>query len=98
MLYRETACFDCPQEKRSRGRGLFSGKITKELLEYNNSRPKTWFRYNANKSGLKKLEEHFSSDGFKFHEELDQKNKPIIREVGKFGDKDWSISIGDVDE
>ena len=34
----------------------------------------------------------------KFHEELDQKNKPIIKEVGKFGDKDWSISIGDVDE
>jgi len=32
----------------------------------------------------------------KFHEELDQKNKPIIREVGKFGDKDWSISIGDI--
>ena len=32
----------------------------------------------------------------KFHKELDQKNKPIIREVGKFGDKDWSISIGDV--
>ena len=31
----------------------------------------------------------------KFYEELDQKNKPIIREVGKFGDKDWSISIGD---
>ena len=34
----------------------------------------------------------------KFNEELDQKNKPIIKEVGKFGDKDWSISIGDVDE
>ena len=34
----------------------------------------------------------------KFHEELDQKNKLIIKEVGKFGDKDWSISIGDVDE
>ena len=32
----------------------------------------------------------------KFHKELDQKNKPIIREVGKFGDKDWSISIGDI--
>ena len=29
---------------------------------------------------------------------LINQKKPVIKEVGKFGDKDWSISIGDVDE
>ena len=29
---------------------------------------------------------------------FDKPKKPEIREVGKFGDKNWSISIGDIDE
>ena len=33
----------------------------------------------------------------KYHEELNKKiNKPKIKEVGKFGEDGWSISIGDV--
>ena len=33
----------------------------------------------------------------KYHEELDKKvKKPEIREVGKFGEDGWSISIGDI--
>ena len=31
----------------------------------------------------------------KFHANFDEPKKPEIKEVGKFGDKDWSISIGD---
>jgi predicted transport protein len=33
----------------------------------------------------------------KYHKELDKKQKkPEIKEVGKFGEDGWSISIGDV--
>ena len=33
----------------------------------------------------------------KYHEELDKKiKKPVIKEVGKFGEDNWSISIGDM--
>ena len=33
----------------------------------------------------------------KFHEKLDKKvKKPEIKEVGKFGEDGWSISIGDI--
>ena len=34
----------------------------------------------------------------KYHDSFDKPKKPVIKEVGKFGDKDWSISIGDIDE
>ena len=35
----------------------------------------------------------------KYHEELDKKiKKPVIKEVGKFGEDGWSISIGDVED
>ena len=34
-----------------------------------------------------------------YHKELDKKiKKPKIVEKGKFGDDDWSISIGDIDD
>ena len=34
----------------------------------------------------------------KYHESFDQPKKPKIKEVGKFGEENWSISIGDIDE
>ena len=34
----------------------------------------------------------------KYHDSFDKPKKPVIKEVGKFGDKDWSISIGNIDE
>ena len=34
----------------------------------------------------------------KYHASFDEPKKPVIKEVGKFGDKDWSISIGDINE
>ena len=33
----------------------------------------------------------------KYHKQLDKKvKKPEIKEVGKFGEDGWSISIGDI--
>ena len=35
----------------------------------------------------------------KYHEELDKKiKKPQIKEVGKFGEDSWSISIGNLNK
>ena len=34
----------------------------------------------------------------KYHDTFEKKKEPKIREVGKFGDDGWSISIGDIDE
>ena len=34
-----------------------------------------------------------------YHKKLDKKQKkPKIKEIGKFGEDGWSISIGDVDK
>ena len=34
----------------------------------------------------------------KYHDSFEKKEKPKIKEVGKFGEDGWSISIGDVDK
>ena len=34
----------------------------------------------------------------KYHDSFEKKEKPKIREVGKFGEDGWSISIGDIDD
>ena len=34
----------------------------------------------------------------KYHDTFEKKKEPKIREVGKFGDDGWSISIGDIDD
>ena len=34
----------------------------------------------------------------KYHDSFEKKQKPKIREVGKFGEDGWSISIGDIDD
>jgi len=41
---------------------------------------------------------NLNSEIKKYQASLDEYEKPKIKEVGKFGDKDWSISIGDIDE
>jgi len=33
-----------------------------------------------------------------YHDSFEKKEEPKIREVGKFGEDDWSISIGDIDD
>ena len=45
---------------------------------------------------MQKFNLELDNDIKKYHEELDKKiRKPVIKEVGKFGEKGWSISIGD---
>ena len=66
-------------------------RFIKKLVKYYIDKLVYWLR-------MQKFNFELDNDIKKYHEELDQKNKPIIKEVGKFGDKDWSISIGDVDE
>jgi desulfoferrodoxin (superoxide reductase-like protein) len=34
----------------------------------------------------------------KYHDSFEKKKKPVIKEVGKFGEEGWSISIGDVED
>ena len=66
-------------------------QFIKKLIQYYIDLIVSWYRQ-------WKTRVNIDEEVRKFHGELDQKNKPIIKEVGKFGDKDWSISIGDVDE
>ena len=34
----------------------------------------------------------------KYHDSFEKKEEPKIREVGKFGEEGWSISIGNVED
>ena len=34
----------------------------------------------------------------KYHDSFEKKEEPKIKEVGKFGEDGWSISIGDVND
>ena len=62
-------------------------QFIKKLIQYYIDLIVSWYRQ-------WKTRVNIDDEVRKFHSELDQKNKPIIREVGKFGDKDWYISIG----
>ena len=64
----------------------------KKLLKYYIDKLVHWMR-------MQKFNLELDNDIKKYHEELDKKNKkPVIKEVGKFGDDGWSISIGDVED
>ena len=64
----------------------------KKLVKYYVDKFISWVR-------IKRFNLELDNDIKKYHEELDKKiKKPVIKEVGKFGNKDWSISIGDIDE
>ena len=48
---------------------------------------------------MQKFNLELDNDIKKYHEKLDKKNKkPVIKEVGKFGEDGWAISIGDVED
>ena len=48
---------------------------------------------------MKRFNLELDNDIKKYHQELDKKiEKPKIIEKGKFGDKDWSISIGIIED
>ena len=62
----------------------------KKLIKYYIDKFICWLR-------MKRFNLDLDNDIKKFHQELDKKEKkPAIREVGKFGDDNWSISIGDI--
>ena len=62
----------------------------KKLIKYYVDKFINWLR-------IKRFNLELDNDIKKYHEELDKKiKKPKIIETGKFGEKGWSISIGDV--
>ena len=67
-------------------------KFFKKLIKYYVDKFIHWLR-------MQKFNLELDNDIKKYHEALDKKNeKPVIKEVGKFGDDGWSISIGDVED
>ena len=70
---------------------MFLGFI-KKLVKYYIDKFIHWMR-------MQKFNLELDNDIKKYHEELDKKiKKPVIKEIGKFGEDGWSISIGDVDK
>ena len=64
----------------------------KRLVQYYINKFISWVR-------IKRFNLELDNDIKKYHEGLDKKQKkPVIREVGKFGDDNWSISIGDIQD
>ncbi len=64
----------------------------KKLVKYYIDKIINWLR-------MQRFNLELDNDIKKYHEELDKKiKKPVIKEVGKFGEDGWSISIGDVDK
>jgi predicted transport protein len=64
----------------------------KKLIKYYVDKFINWLR-------IQRFNLELDGDIKKYHEELDKKiKKPQIREVGKFGEDGWSISIGDSED
>ena len=64
----------------------------KKLIKYYVDKFLYWLR-------MKRFNLELDNDIKKYHQELDKKiKKPKIKEVGKFGDDNWSISIGDISD
>jgi predicted transport protein len=62
----------------------------KKLVKYYIDKLINWMR-------MQKFNLELDNNIKKYHKELDKKQKkPEIKEVGKFGEDGWSISIGDV--
>ena len=63
----------------------------KKLIKYYVDKFIHWLR-------MQKFNLELDNEIKNYHAELDKKiKKPQIKEVGKFGEKGWSISIGDVE-
>ena len=64
----------------------------KKLLKHYIDKVISWLR-------MQRFNLELDNDIKQYHKELDKKiKKPKIVEKGKFGDDDWSISIGDIDD
>ena len=66
--------------------------FVKKLIKYYIDKIINWLR-------IKRFNLELDNDIKKFHDKLDKKiKKPKIKEVGKFGEDGWSISIGEVED
>ena len=63
----------------------------KKLIKYYIDKFVHWMR-------MQKFNLELDNEIKKFHESYEKKQEPKIREVGKFGENGWSISIGNVDD
>ena len=63
----------------------------KKLIKYYVDKLVSWLR-------VKKLQLELDSEIKKYHDSFEKKEEPKIREVGKFGEDGWSISIGDIND
>ena len=61
----------------------------KKLVKYYVDKLVSWLR-------VKKLQFELDNEIKKYHDSFKKKEEPKIREVGKFGEDGWSISIGDI--
>ena len=63
----------------------------KKLIKYYIDKLIDWMR-------MVKFDLELETQIKKYHDSFEKKEKPKIIEKGKFGDDDWSISIGDVED
>ena len=67
-------------------------KFFKKLVQYYIDKLIHWMR-------MQKFNLELDNDIEKYQEEMDKKiKKPVIKEIGKFGEYGWSISIGDIED
>ena len=63
----------------------------KKLIKYYIDKLVHWLR-------VKKLQLELDNEIKKYHDSFEKKEEPKIIEKGTFGQDDWSISIGDIDD
>ena len=63
----------------------------KKLIQYYIDKLVDWMR-------MVKFDLELETQIKKYHDSFEKKEEPKIREVGKFGEDGWSISIGDIDD
>ena len=66
-------------------------RFLKKLLKYYIDKLIHWLR-------MQKFNLELDNEIKKYHKSFKEKEQPKIREVGKFGEDGWSISIGDIDD
>ena len=63
----------------------------KKLIQYYIDKLVNWMR-------MVKFDIELETQIKKYHDSFEKRQKPKIKEVGKFGEDGWSISIGDIDD
>tara|TARA_R100000152_G_C6617027_1_gene68987 strand:- start:211 stop:435 length:225 start_codon:yes stop_codon:yes gene_type:complete len=63
----------------------------KKLIQYYIDKLVNWMR-------MVKFDIELETQIKKYHDSFEKRQKPKIKEVGKFGEDGWSISIGNIDD